>query len=63
MEKGMKKADIKKAFESVLQYGWMWGKPKSIEDWDLLYQYYKEELNDGKDFEPDVTKKATARTY
>ena len=59
----MNKLDIKKAFESILQHGWMWGHPKSIEDWDLLYKYYKEELNDGKDFEPDVTKKATGSTH
>ncbi len=56
----MNKSDIKKAFESLLQYGWMWGNPRYIEDWDSLYQYYKEELNDGKDFEPDRTKVAKA---
>jgi hypothetical protein len=56
----MKQSDIKKAFESLLQYGWMWGNPRHIEDWDSLYQYYKEELNDGKDFKPDETRKAKA---
>jgi hypothetical protein len=56
----MKKSDIKKAFESLLQYGWMWGNPRHIEDWDSLYQYYKEELNDGKEFEPDITNVARA---
>ena len=56
----MNKSDIKKAFESLLQYGWMWGNPRHIEDWDSLYQYYKEELNDGKDFKPDETRKAKA---
>ena len=60
MEKDMNKKDIKKTFESLLQYGWMWGRPKYIEDWDLLYKYYKEELNDGKEFEPDREKKAKA---
>jgi hypothetical protein len=56
----MNKKEIKKAFESVLQYGWMWGRPKHIEDWDLLNKYYKEELNDGKEFKPDKTKTAKA---
>ena len=56
----MKNSEIKKAIESILQYGWMWGNPKSIEDWDLIHRYYREELNDGKDFKPDVTKKAKA---
>jgi len=56
----MNKKDIKKTIKSILQYGWMWGRPKFIEDWDLLHQYYKEELNNGKDFKPDETKKATA---
>ena len=54
----MNKKDIKTAFKSILQYGWMWGRPKFIKDWDLLHQYYKEELNNGKDFKPDETKKA-----
>mgnify|MGYP003116956490 CR=1 FL=1 len=57
----MKKKDIKKSIENLLQYGWMWGRPKSVGcDWDLLHEYYKEELNDGKEFEPDITKKARA---
>jgi len=56
----MNKKDIKKTFESLLQYGWMWGRPRHIENWDLLYEYYKEELNNGKDFKPDETKKARA---
>jgi len=54
----MNKKDIKKAFKNILQHSWMWGRPKSIKDWDLLHQYYKEELNNGKDFKPDKTKKA-----
>lgn len=58
----MNKKDIKKAFESLLQYGWMWGYPRHItrEDWDLLYKYYREELNNGKEFKPDETNKAKA---
>ena len=58
----MNKKDIKKAFESVLQYGWMWGNPRHIarEDWDSLYKYQKEEINNGKDFEPDTNDKANA---
>jgi hypothetical protein len=58
----MKQSDIKSTFESLLQYGWMWGNPRHIKsgDWDLLKQYYKEELNGGKDFKPDTTKKAIA---
>jgi len=56
----MKKEEIKKAFESILQYGWMWGHPRHIarEDWDSIHKYYKEELNGGKEFEPDRTRKA-----
>tara|TARA_R110000824_G_scaffold88231_5_gene217049 strand:- start:491 stop:664 length:174 start_codon:yes stop_codon:yes gene_type:complete len=56
----MNKKEIKNAFESLLQYGWMWGNPHHIEDWDSLYRYYKEELNGGKDFEPDTARKATS---
>ena len=58
----MNKKEIKNAFESLLQYGWMWGYPRHIKacDWDSLKQYYKEELNGGKDFKPDETKKARA---
>ena len=56
----MNKKEIKKAFESILQYGWMWGHPRHIarEDWDSIHKYYKEELNGGKEFEPDRTRKA-----
>jgi len=54
----MNSSEIKKVIESVLQFGWMWGYPKYIEDWDRLHRYYREELNDGKDFKPDKTKKA-----
>ena len=62
MEKSMNKKNVKKAFESLLQYGWMWGHPKHLDrkDWDLLYEYYKKELNNGKEFKPDETKKAKA---
>lgn len=62
MEKNMNKKDIKKAFEGLLQYGWMWGNPRHIdsEDWGLFHKFYKEELNNGKDFEPDESKKAKA---
>jgi hypothetical protein len=58
----MNKTEIKKAFVSLLQYGWMWGYPKHLsrENWDLLHQFYKEELNGGKDFKPDITNKAKA---
>ena len=56
----MDKGEIKKAFESLLQYGWMWGRPKHIsrENWDLLFRYYKEELNSGKGFEPNRKERA-----
>ena len=57
----MKKKTIKKTFEQLLQYGWMWGHPKHINHWPLLYQYYKEELNNGKDFKPDEDNKASAK--
>ena len=57
----MNKKDIKKTFEEILQYGWMWGHPKYINHWPLLYQYYKEELNNGKDFKPDENNKASAK--
>ena len=58
----MDNKEIKKAFESLLQYGWMWGNPRHIDikDWNSLYQYYKEELNDGKEFKPDKTQTAKA---
>ena len=56
----MNKKEIKKAIESILQYGGMWGHPIHIarEDWDNIRKYYKEELNGGKEFEPDRTRKA-----
>tara|TARA_Y100000310_G_C20692085_1_gene822981 strand:+ start:4529 stop:4708 length:180 start_codon:yes stop_codon:yes gene_type:complete len=59
----MDKKLIKKTFETLLQYGWMWGYPKHIdkEGWNNLKEFYKTELNDGKDFEPDVNNKAKAR--
>ena len=57
----MNKKLIKKTFEKLLQYGWMWGYPKHIDKdgWDNLKLFYKEELNNGKDFKPDTTKKAS----
>tara|TARA_Y100000310_G_C20535996_1_gene740874 strand:+ start:389 stop:562 length:174 start_codon:yes stop_codon:yes gene_type:complete len=57
----MKDKKLKKAIGSVLQYGWMWGNPKHIskEHWELLHESYKE-LNNGKEFKPDETKKAKA---
>jgi len=30
------------------------------EDWDAVKEYYKEELNDGKRFVPNESKKATS---
>ena len=53
---------MKKTFETLLQYGWMWGWPKYVdkEGWNELLDFYKEELNDGKDFEPDKTQTAKA---
>ena len=61
MEKSMKDKKLKKAIGSVLQYGWMWGNPKHIskEHWELLHESYKE-LNNGKEFVPNKTKKAKA---
>ena len=58
----MNKNKIKKVIGCLLQYGWMWGYPKYIpkDDWDALKDYYKEELNNGKDFKPDKTNKAKA---
>jgi len=58
----MDKKLIKKTFETLLQYGWMWGYPNSIdsEGWKNLKLFYKEELNNGKDFKPDKTNKAKA---
>lgn len=53
---------MKKTFKNLLQYGWMWGHPKQVgtrEDWDLLKEFYKTELNDGKDFKPKEDKKAS----
>ena len=58
----MKNDKIKETFEKLLQYGWMWGHPKHIdrEGWNCLKEYYKEELNNGKEFEPDKTNMAKA---
>ena len=53
---------MKKAFTALLQYGWMWGWPKHIhkDDWNLFKEFYREELNNGKDFTPDENNKAKA---
>ena len=61
----MNKNKIKKIIKNLLQYGWMWGWPNHLNGeggsgWDTLKDYYKEELNDGKDFKPDESKKAKA---
>ena len=58
----MNKKEIKEMFEQLLQYGWMWGWPKFVgsEGWDKIRRYYKLELNNGKEFEPDENNKATA---
>jgi hypothetical protein len=58
----MDNKEMKKAFEGLLQYGWMWGNPRHInrKDWELFHKFYKEELNDGVEFKPDTTKKAQA---
>jgi hypothetical protein len=52
---------LKKALGAMLQYGWMWGYPRHIsrEDWDIIRNVYKE-LNGGKDFKPDKSKRAKA---
>jgi len=52
---------LKKAIAGVLQYGVLWGHPKYIEreHWDTLYEFYKE-LNNGKDFVSNKSKKAKA---
>jgi hypothetical protein len=51
---------LKTALGAVLQYGWMWGHPKHInrEHWVAIAESYRE-LNDGKDFKPDTTKRAS----
>tara|TARA_Y100000310_G_C20311785_1_gene636564 strand:+ start:232 stop:408 length:177 start_codon:yes stop_codon:yes gene_type:complete len=58
----MNKKKVKKAIKDLLQYGWMWGHPKHIDKdgWDALHTFYKVELNGGRDFKPDETKKAKA---
>ena len=58
----MNKKTVKKTFEQFLQYGWMLGHPKHIDKdgWDNLKEFYKTELNNGKDFKPDETNKASA---
>jgi hypothetical protein len=56
------KKKMKEAFEGLLQYGWMWGHPRHItaENWIILQEFYKEELNNGKEFRPDEYNKAIA---
>jgi len=58
----MDKKKIKKTIKNLLQYGWMWGWPNSIssDGWEDLRQYYKVELNNGKEFKPDENKKASS---
>lgn len=58
----MNKKKIKKTVEELLQYGWMWGWPKHVgrEGWEDLKEFYKEELNNGKEFKPDESRKASA---
>jgi hypothetical protein len=60
MEKSMNENKLKQALSAVLQYGWLWGNPKHItrENWVVIAESYKD-LNDGKDFEPDRSQKAT----
>ena len=55
----MNNKKIVKALGAVLQYGWMWGYPRyiSMEDWQSIKDAYKE-LNSGKEFKPDTSKKA-----
>ena len=58
----MNKKKVKETIKGLLQYGWMWGHPNHIkkDNWDALHEFYKEELNNGKDFKPDETNKAKA---
>ena len=58
----MNNKNMKKTFEALLQYGWMWGWPNyiSAKEWDNLREFYKTELNKGKEFKPDENNKATA---
>ena len=55
----MNEKKLKEALGAVLQYGWMWGNPKSIgkEDWIVMHEAYQD-LNGGKEFKPDKNKKA-----
>jgi len=55
----MNEKRLKTALGAVLQYGWMWGHPKHIsrEHWVAIAESYRE-LNDGKEFKPDTTKRA-----
>ena len=56
----MDKKKIKKTIKNLLQYGWMWGNPRHIkrEHWDALHEFYKEELNNGKEFVPNKNNRA-----
>ena len=56
----MNEKKLKEALGAVLQYGWLWGNPKHIttENWVVIAECYKE-LNDGGDFVPDKSQKAT----
>ena len=58
----MNNKDMKKTFEKLLQFGWMWGYPNCIDakGWDGLKEFYKTELNSGEDFKPDKNNKAKA---
>ena len=55
----MNENKLKEALSAVLQYGWMWGNPRHIskEQWVTIGDAYKD-INGGKAFEPDRTKKA-----
>jgi hypothetical protein len=56
----MNKDKLKEALSAILQYGWMWGNPRhlSTEQWSAVEDAYKD-LNGGKAFKPDKTKRAT----
>ena len=61
----MNQKKLKEAIKSVLQYGVNWGHPKHIkkEHWNVLHEFYKEDLNNGKEFKRSNNKQNDTNDY